>query len=272
MKTTKKRIIAALLAAAMAAAALPVTAAAESLSETAVSAEYGAKKLPAPKNITASRTANAITLQWDAVKGADRYRVYMYNENTGKYEKYKNVSKTSCKVSGLSAKTKYKFKIAALVEKDGKYSVQTKTPAINVTTKKASASDSSSVVPTFVTPVYGDTKSKVFASMGGEKYFTKDKKDASSYRARVNFSGSELECAFKFNANDQIEMFALDLGSEELGQVALATNLEQLGEPYRVQQKDKSTYYTWVPNILVVFTVRTGPRPVWSVAYNYALG
>lgn len=136
MKNTKKRILSAFLAAAMA-AALPVTAMAESLSETAVSVEYGAKKLPAPKNIVVSKTVNSITLKWDAVEGADKYRIYMLNKATGKYEKYKDTEKTSCKVTGLKPKTSYKFKIVALVEgDDGKYEVQTESAVKNVNTKQ----------------------------------------------------------------------------------------------------------------------------------------
>lgn len=245
MKTTKKRIAAALLAAAMAAAALPVTAAAESLSETAVSAEYGAKKLPAPKNITASRTADAITLKWDAVEGADRYRVYMLNENTGKYEKYKNVSKTSCKVTGLSAKTKYKFKIAALVEKNGKYSVQTKTPAINVTTKKASASDSSSDIPTFVTPVYGDTKSKVFASMGGKDKFTLAGTSGSltTYSTMIDIEGTnkKWEWLYAFDDQDRIVGFYVPLPSYDQYILVRDKLIAELGEPTKIESYD----YFW---------------------------
>lgn len=39
------------------------------------------------------------------------YRVYKYNDKTGKYEKYKDVTSAKCTVSGLSANTKYKFKM-----------------------------------------------------------------------------------------------------------------------------------------------------------------
>ncbi|MDE6599128.1 MAG: fibronectin type III domain-containing protein, partial [Oscillospiraceae bacterium] len=60
-----------------------------------------------PTNFKSSKTATAITLSWDEVDGADAYRVYMYNSASGKYEKYKNVKKNSCKITGLSKGTKY---------------------------------------------------------------------------------------------------------------------------------------------------------------------
>ncbi|MDE5991674.1 MAG: fibronectin type III domain-containing protein [Oscillospiraceae bacterium] len=92
-------------------------------------------KLAAPANIKASKGDKKITLTWDKVSGADAYRVYMYNEKTGKYEKYKDVTSAKCTVSDLKSGTAYKFKVAALVKKDGKYSVQTSSKAVSASTK-----------------------------------------------------------------------------------------------------------------------------------------
>lgn len=233
MKTTKKRIIAALLAAAMTAAVLPTAVAAEPLSETAISAEYGAKKLPAPKNITASRTADTITFQWDAVKGADRYRVYMLNEDTGKYEKYKNVSKTSCKVTGLSPKTKYKFKIAALVNNNGKYLVQKKTSAISVTTKKASDAYSVLDLSSFAPPTYGDTKSKVFSSMGGENKFTlvTSSKSTTVYSVYFKKKNVKIEFRFLFDNQDRIIGYSFVIPSYDQYVLIKDKMISEFGEP-----------------------------------------
>lgn len=94
------------------------------------------KKLAAPTGFKTSKNQTKIALSWGAVEGADAYKVYMYNEKTGKYESYKNVSSAKCTISGLKKGTKYKFKVAALVKKDGKYVVQTASKAVAVTTKK----------------------------------------------------------------------------------------------------------------------------------------
>ncbi|MCM1061784.1 MAG: fibronectin type III domain-containing protein [Eubacterium sp.] len=90
----------------------------------------------APANFKASKTTNSVTLSWDAVEGADLYRVYKYNPETKKYEKYKDVKSAKCTVSGLKANTKYKFKVTAYDKVNGKYVKGETSKAVSVTTKK----------------------------------------------------------------------------------------------------------------------------------------
>jgi hypothetical protein len=91
-------------------------------------------KLPAPENIVYTAKSDSITLKWDAVDGAEAYRIYMYNRETKKLEKYKNVSKTTCKVKDLTADTKYIFKIAAIDKVNDKYVEGSRSKQINVKT------------------------------------------------------------------------------------------------------------------------------------------
>ena len=101
------------------------------------SAASSSSKTAAPSNFKASKTNNSVTLSWDKVDGADVYRVYKYNDKTGKYEKYKDVKSAKCTVSGLSANTKYKFKVVSYSKnKDGKYVKGESSKAVSVTTKK----------------------------------------------------------------------------------------------------------------------------------------
>ena len=85
----------------------------------------GTKKLYftiAPKatsKITATQTTSTITLKWSKVTGADGYRVYKYNSKTKKYEKLKDVTGTSLKISKLKAGTAYKYKVKAYTKDDG---------------------------------------------------------------------------------------------------------------------------------------------------------
>lgn len=89
-----------------------------------------------PSNFKASSTKNSVTLTWDSASGADMYRVYKYNDKTGKYEKYKDVKSAKCTVSGLKAGTKYKFQVVAYSKnKDGKYVKGESSKAVSVTTK-----------------------------------------------------------------------------------------------------------------------------------------
>lgn len=91
--------------------------------------------LAAPTGIKASKTSSSVTLSWNSVAGADAYRVYMYDDSTGEYEQYKDVSGTKCTVSGLKSGKTYKFKIAALEETGGKYKAGKRSKAVSVKTK-----------------------------------------------------------------------------------------------------------------------------------------
>lgn len=95
----------------------------------------GGDILDAPANLDATKTKNSVTLVWDDVTGASAYRVYKYDTKTKKYVKYKDVSSSKCKVTGLSANTKYKFKVVALKKTNGKY-IEGEYATISVTTKK----------------------------------------------------------------------------------------------------------------------------------------
>lgn len=98
----------------------------------------------APSNFSCKKTSTSITLSWDAVGSADAYKVFMYNPSTKKFEKYKSISKTSCKITGLSKGTKYYFKVAVLKKvKIGNgnygYNEGTYSKKISVTTKSSDA-------------------------------------------------------------------------------------------------------------------------------------
>lgn len=67
-----------------------------------------------PKTSTA--TNSSITLTWTKQDATSGYEVYKYNSSTKKYELYKTITSpntNTCKVSGLTANTKYKFKVRA---------------------------------------------------------------------------------------------------------------------------------------------------------------
>lgn len=80
--------------------------------ENGIDCKYESTDDPSvPSGFQTSRTADSITLKWNAVEGADLYKVYMYNPETDKFTKYKDVKNARCKVSGLEANTKYRFKV-----------------------------------------------------------------------------------------------------------------------------------------------------------------
>ena len=96
-----------------------------------VSAE---SNLDAPKSIKAKSTEYSITLSWKKVPGAYKYRVYDYNQNTDKYEKWEDVKENNIEIYVFPGR-EYKFKIAALKKNGKKIEVGKKSSVISVTSK-----------------------------------------------------------------------------------------------------------------------------------------
>lgn len=64
------------------------------------------------ENLTMSKnTANTITLAWDDADDADAYRVYRYNEGTGKYDYLATTSDTGFTDTNLQSGTNYQYKV-----------------------------------------------------------------------------------------------------------------------------------------------------------------
>ena len=101
----------------------------------------------APKEVNnlraSSKTKTSVTLNWNKVKRADKYQVYKYNSNTGRWKRLITTSKTSYKVTGLSSGTYYKFKVRAVTEALG-YKYYGDFEDIKVKTKSASGSSADS--------------------------------------------------------------------------------------------------------------------------------
>ncbi len=89
-------------------------------------------ELAAPGGFSAAAEGSAVKLKWNKVKGADAYRVFVYDPVSRKYKSVRTSGKTSVSLTGLSAGT-YRFKVAALVKKNGKYSVRSRSGSISIT-------------------------------------------------------------------------------------------------------------------------------------------
>ncbi len=79
------------------------------------------KDLPAPDKAGVSRSGGKIVIKWNGVDGADGYRVYMYDSESGKYKEYKSVRTEQCTVTDVESGKEYKFIIASLDYIDGEY-------------------------------------------------------------------------------------------------------------------------------------------------------
>ncbi len=184
-------------------------------------------KLSAPTGLTSTaKSQKTVTLKWNKVSGADGYRIYKYSTAKGKFVKYKDVTKTTLKVTGLKAGTSYRFMVASLVKKNGKYVVQNKSAEYTVATSaKSSGSnsnanntiDGSQVKPgKWIDPTLGNSRAKVLKSCGIGKYtIEKDTHTAHGkvYYGRTLYSDAELECsvALAFNSDDNLYQYILQI-------------------------------------------------------------
>lgn len=94
--------------------------------------ENSSALLSGPKNVRYSLTGDTIKLKWDKVTGADGYRVYVYDPETGICHGYKTVATEICTFSGAENGNTYKFVVASLVKQDGKYIRQNSSRSISV--------------------------------------------------------------------------------------------------------------------------------------------
>lgn len=91
--------------------------------------------------ITKSKV-NYVKMSWKQVDNVTGYIVYSYNFTTKKYEEVKivtNPAQVTCKVKKLQSATKYKFRVKAYVDVDGKRYLTDATQAIKTYTKPAKA-------------------------------------------------------------------------------------------------------------------------------------
>lgn len=96
------------------------------------------KTLPGKTSkITYKSNKSAVKLTWKDVKGADGYRVYVYNTKTKKYTTVATVKgKTSYTVKELKAGTTYKFAVKAYYKYDGATVWSNQYTTINTKTAK----------------------------------------------------------------------------------------------------------------------------------------
>ncbi|MGN1089028.1 MAG: leucine-rich repeat protein [Huintestinicola sp.] len=100
------------------------------------------KDAPAELKLSASADTSSISLSWNSVKGADAYDIYIYNEATGKYAKYKQVNVCRYKISKAKSGTDYKIYVAA-VKRNGKTNtVLLKSDVIEISTASVNHSNS----------------------------------------------------------------------------------------------------------------------------------
>lgn len=137
-------------------------------------ASAAAAKLDAPYSITASGENDKIVLKWSTVRGANAYRVYIYDTAAKTYKDYKIVSKPKCVVSGLKKNTTYKFIVSSMLKVGSKYYEHNKSDVIEAKTTN------------YKFPSAPSKKYTGFAASGGKKYYFEKGKAVYGTTKKIN--------------------------------------------------------------------------------------
>lgn len=163
-------------------------------------------KIAAPSGISVRVGSDSVTLSWYRTSGADAYRVYKYNSSKKKYVKYKDVTETSCKITGLTAGKTYKFRIASLVKSGSGYKVQGKSSVISASPVKSASSAAAIELPKF--PAFGKSSAAVLKAMKATNYSISESNDAGTAYIIASdqtslISGDLSAMYLMFNKKDQ---------------------------------------------------------------------
>lgn len=128
--------------------------------------------IPEKTTVTAKQSASAIKLTWKAVTGAYGYRVYQYNEKTGKWVTViKTTKETSYTFKSLDSGTTYKYSVKPYAKGDS--TIWGGSTRITVTTKPATPSITSLDAPSKGTATL--KWGKVTGATGYVVYYTTSK-------------------------------------------------------------------------------------------------
>lgn len=84
------------------------------------------EKLAAPADLKVESRIGAAVLSWDAVKGADKYRIYRWDDSRDKWQRYGTVRGTRAVIKGLEGGVGYTYRVAAI---KGRAEGETSVPA-----------------------------------------------------------------------------------------------------------------------------------------------
>ncbi len=162
---------------------------------------------PAAPVVKTKSTTNSITLSWNPVKGADKYRIYEFNTDTNQFVTLGYTTETSTTISKLKAGTSYKYLVRAY--NNAGYSNFTRSENL-ITVKtlceapKVIANGGSKSVTINWTPAFGATSYKVYsynpstgkytglANTKKTSYTVTDLKDGTSYTYLVRaYNGTD---------------------------------------------------------------------------------
>lgn len=200
-------------------AATMITVSAASVSAQGVQTEFEQSQLPSSYthligasvgrvkvNTAYSSSANAVRIKWSKVSGANGYRIYRRNAE-GNWVKIKTITKsniTEYRDSGLTAGTRYRYKVKAYAKKNGstiwgKASEQKLTATKPSAVKFGSFSATQTAIRLNWTPVECEGY-QIYQKINGKytKIMTIRDKNTATYK--VNGLSAETKYSFKIRA------------------------------------------------------------------------
>lgn len=188
------------------------------------------------ENLTMSKnTANTITLAWDDADDADAYRVYRYNEGTGKYNYLATTSDTGFTDTNLQPGTNYQYKVRCVWTIGGNNYYGTYSSALTVPTLPAQ------VTNVRVDKQTGKTVSLAWDSVNGADGYRiyRYNSDSDSYeeldtvgadRTSYEVTGLAPACEYRFKIRASKTMNANTYWGEYSEKVVAVTKPDKVAE------------------------------------------
>ena len=135
-----------------------------------LSVKIGAS-LPAPVDLVATSGNRQIDLSWSAVKGAEGYVVYLYDEGSESFLPLAVVSKTKYSHTGLMNGKKYTYMVAAYKTLSGERVYGDYSMAVEAIPSAGSAADLDTLINIKGTAPYGISHSELISAVANHEAF-----------------------------------------------------------------------------------------------------
>ncbi|MGN0586009.1 MAG: hypothetical protein ACI4JF_01875 [Oscillospiraceae bacterium] len=127
--------------------------------------------LSAPIDLVATSGNRQIDLSWSAVKGAEGYVVYLYDEGTATFLPLSVVSKTKFSHTGLNNGQKYTYMVAAYKTLSGERVYGDYSMAVDAIPSAGSAADLDTIINIKGTAPYGISHSELISAVANHEAF-----------------------------------------------------------------------------------------------------
>jgi len=174
------------------------------------------------------------TLSWNAVTGADKYEIYIYNNNTGIYQLNGTVAKTSATTAYAPYNVKYSYKIRALDSESKVYS-----DFSNVVSATNKVKLSAPTMKDVVVNSNGSFKLSWNSVAGADKYELYIRQADGSYKLMKTTTATSFTTAFAtYGKQYSYKAKAVDSKNKvysDFSNVVSATNNKRLSTPSNVK-------------------------------------